>query len=509
MYHGRDFDPEEALPTTAPALRQDLGLDLILEAMAGGDELLLKVARACLLRGLQSTQEIAYRQSVLADCLAQSRTVREMYALAGEAIERERRIWGYMRHPEGLLHRSLDVLTIFLEILTRLRRIAERSAPRFHSEGFTRLFAMLIEELDDHYLGRVQDQLERLKFRSGLRMSARLGEGNKATDYVLHVPPRRRGFLEQIGDWLEDLSAPRKASYVYEIAERDEAGFRALGEIRDHGAAIVAARLGQSAQHVLSFFSMLRVELGFYVGCLNLRDQLAARGAPTVIPDALPGESLLRARGLYDVSLRLGTAEKVVGNDVSADRKRLIIITGANRGGKTTFLRSRGQAQLMMQCGMFVAADEFYASLCSAVFTHFKREEDSGMNSGKLDEELSRMSGIVDQVRPNGLVLLNESFSATNEREGSEIARQVVTALLESGVNVCCVTHLFDLAESYYHRAMDAALFLRAERLPDGERTFRLLEGEPLTTSYGADLYRRIFGAAVEDREALGAEAPG
>jgi len=505
MHPDRDFDPNATLPPTAVALREDLGLDVIFEAMGGKDELLLAVARAALLTGLQGTKEIAYRQRILADCMAHPAIVRQIYAIAGEAIERERKIWGWTlkRHPEGLLHRSLEVLEIFLELLTQLRRIAERNVQRFRSEGFTRLFVMLVEELDDEYLDGVRDHLARLKFPYGIRMSAQLGEANQATDYVLQVPGARRSFLEKVGSWIEELSAPRRASYVYEIAERDEAGFQALEAIRDRGVAIVAARLGQSADHVLNFFAMLRVELGFYVGCLNLRDRLTAKGVPTVVPDALPAsESMLRARGLYDVSLGLSAAESVVGNDLKADHKRLVMVTGANRGGKTTFLRSRGQAQLMMQCGMFVAAQEFRASLCSAVFTHFKREEDSQMRSGKLDEELSRMSAIVDHVRANGLVLLNESFASTNEREGSEIARQVVGALLEGGVEVCYVTHLFDLAEAFYRANMQTALFLRAERLSDGRRTFKLLEGAPLTTSYGADLYRRIFGMPVEDEDA-------
>jgi len=60
--------------------------------------------------------------------------------------------------------------------------------------------------------------------------------------------------------------------------------------------------------------------------------------------------------------------------------------TGANRGGKSTLLRSVGLAQLMMQCGMFVAASWLRSSVCDSVFTHFRREEDAEMKSGKLDE---------------------------------------------------------------------------------------------------------------------------
>ena len=90
-------------------------------------------------------------------------------------------------------------------------------------------------------------------------------------------------------------------------------------------------------------------------------------------------------------------------------------------------------------------------------------------------------------------MLMNESFASTNEREGSEIARQIVEALLGAGVRVAYVTHMYDLAHSFYREHLPNALFLRAERLAKGERTFRLLEGEPLPTSYGRDLYRRIL----------------
>jgi DNA mismatch repair ATPase MutS len=145
---------------------------------------------------------------------------------------------------------------------------------------------------------------------------------------------------------------------------------------------------------------------------------------------------------------------------------------------------------------MFVGARSLRASVVDGVFTHFKREEDATMESGRLDEELSRMSEIVDAIAPNSLLLCNESFAATNEREGSEIARQVVRALLDSGVVVFFVTHLFDLADGFYQQELATALFLRAERQPDGRRTFRLVKGEPLPTSYGEDSYRRVFGAA-------------
>lgn len=116
------------------------------------------------------------------------------------------------------------------------------------------------------------------------------------------------------------------------------------------------------------------------------------------------------------------------------------------------------------------------------------------MKSGKLDEELKRMSDIVDNLTSNPLLLFNESFAATNKREGSEIAGQIVSALLEKGIKIFFVTHLYEFAHVFYRKGMPDAIFLRAERQADGQRTFKLVEGKPLQTSFGVDAYKAIFG---------------
>ena len=274
----------------------------------------------------------------------------------------------------------------------------------------------------------------------------------------------------------------------------NDRGARALSELTNRGIHLAANALAQSCDHILSFFTMLRTELALYMGCLNLHGQLSQLEEPICLP--LPGtlsERKRRCRGLYDVCLALRMSQKVVGNDIDADQKDLVIITGANQGGKSTFLRSIGLSQLMMQCGMFAPAEFFSANICDSLFTHYKREEDTSMTSGKFDEELSRMSDIADHITPNSMVLFNESFAATNGREGAEIARQIVSALLEKQIEVSFVTHSYEFAHGIYEKQMGNALFLRAERQPDGRRTFKLIEGEPLQTSYGADLLSKDF----------------
>ena len=102
-----------------------------------------------------------------------------------------------------------------------------------------------------------------------------------------------------------------------------------------------------------------------------------------------------------------------------------------------------------------------------------------------------------DRLTPNSLVLLNESLAATNEREGAEIDGSIVRALVETGIKVFFVTHTFELAHRFHLQGRDDTLFLRAERQPDGTRTFRMLEAEPLSTSFGQDLYAQIFVEAA------------
>jgi hypothetical protein len=497
MYRDRDLDLKATLPSNQAGLIQDLDLETLFSAMSNRDMYIFDLAKRAVMDSLYEQDAIRYRQQILADCLNQPNMAREMYAIAVESLEREKKVWGGIagRYPEGLLHRSVEVLRIFLGQLRKLRLIAEKKAHTCRSEGLMTFFAMVVEELDDDYLGSIEDHLRQLAFRYGLRMNGRLGKGNKGTHYVLsRSRVAKRTWMERLRVWCKRLLARERSGYVYQIADRDEGGFRALTELRDRGVSLVASALAQSTDHILSFFGMLRLELGFYIGCLNLRDQLARKGASTCFPE--PSSSAFSGTGLYDVCLRLRNEGVVITNDLQADDKLLVMITGANRGGKSTFLRAIGLAQLMMQCGMFVPAEAMHIKICDGVFTHFKREEDAAMQSGKLDEELARMDEIIGHLNPNSVLLCNESFASTNEREGSEIAGHIVRALLDTGIRVYYVTHLFSLAQGLFQEQRDHALFLRADRLGDGRRTFRIVEGAPLPTSYGEDLYRRIFAGA-------------
>ena len=490
MYRDQDFLLSGDLPWGSDTLIEDLELNTLFSAMCAGDAFLLDVARKAVMTSLHDPEQIIYRQDVLRDCMANATTVRVLYGIAMEAIEIEKKSYfGFFnRYPAAILNSARELMQAFIAVLVKLREVADHAASDFRSEGFTDFFSMIQRELGDDYFETLKEHLKELQFRHGTLISAGLGKGNKGISYVLRKPN------ELDRNLLKRLFQRRPRSLTFQIAERDEAGARALSELHARGINLVADAVAQSADHVLSFFRMLRTELGFYMGCLNLGNVLDAKGQRVCYPQPAPvTERRHTFAGLYDICLSLRLQTAIVPNGIDADGADLVVITGANEGGKSTFLRSIGLAQMMMQAGMTVGAETFQANVCESQFAHYKREEDASMTSGKFDEELVRMNEIADHVRPNSIVLFNESFASTNEREGSEVARQIVLALLERHVKVFFVTHMYEFAHGLYETMKTGAVFLRAERREGGERTFRVSPGEPLETSYGEDLYQQIF----------------
>ena len=163
--------------------------------------------------------------------------------------------------------------------LRELRQIADDHAGKFRSDGLRTLFATVHRELDDEYFEEIDDHLRRLRFRGGVLISAQLGRDNSGTGFVLRAPEQaRRG-------WTERLGIGPRTTYSFAISPRDEAGGQILTDLTNRGINQVANAAAQSADHIGSYFTMLRAELGFYVGCLNLADRLKAKGVPLTAPD--------------------------------------------------------------------------------------------------------------------------------------------------------------------------------------------------------------------------------
>jgi MutS domain V len=493
LFADEDFNFWAAPVPSEEALVQDLELDRVFAAMARADPYIDKVVRQVVPHGLCSPSAIRYRQDVLRDFIMNPELATELYAVCVRSVEERKGNWGIWgrssTNPTSILSGSVRELEMYVRMLKELKSIVETHATKVRSQGLKGLVSSLQENLTDEYFATIEDHLQRLRFREGVLMSAVLGPDLSGRDFVLRRPTSAKA------TWRQKLGIGPKDGYSFTVPPRDEAASQAIENLRSRGVNQVANAVARSSEHVQSYFTVLQSELAFYLGCLNLRSALSEKGVALCFPDPSPTTPLeLHAVQLRDPSLALQSTDTVFGNDVRADGKPLIIVTGANSGGKSTFLRSLGLAQVFMQCGSLVAAESFGASTRHGVFIHFIREEDPSMTHGRLDDELARMSQIIDTIRSGALLLCNESFASTNEREGSEIGRQVVRALLDVGVRVVYVTHQYDFAESFHtSQIRSAVLFLAAERDEDGARNFKVAEHEPQPTSYGADLYTKVF----------------
>ena len=480
MFENRAFSVDRETDEHRRNLTVDLELEQIISAMSGGDPENGNICRSVLLTPLTDPAAIRYRQAVLSDCLRIPEMVNRLDAVCLEAEEKRRRMWCWLRSRRisASFSSALELLEIELSALKKLRDTADEYEAGVRSSGFRRLFSMLQTVFSDAFFTDVCRLTGELSPQGGTLISARFGDALQGVSYVLRKKDHR--------PW---LFAPS-----FTLPEQDDAGAEDLLVRRERAIADSADFLIQSAENLSGFLAGLREELVFYLGAVRLFDRLCQINVPVCMPEIEPADSDIRSwKNLCDGSLALLENKTVIGNDRKESACRLWMITGANQGGKTTFLRSMGQAQLMAQCGMFVCAEEMKLPVRRGVFTHFPREEDGAMKQGRLDEELSRFSRMADQLCGRAVVLLNESCASADERAGSELLTEITRAFLDREIEVFSVTHLDRYARRFADREKTA--FLRAERLENGERSYRIVGGLPGRSAFAGDIDRKIFGA--------------
>lgn len=232
----------------------------------------------------------------------------------------------------------------------------------------------------------------------------------------------------------------------------------------------------------------------FLAGCAKLYQ----RGMECGMYFCMPSQEKSQARKLYELALALQSLETPIHNTVDLTKYQGIVVTGANQGGKSTFLRSLGIAQVLCQAGMFVPAKAFPLRAYEDVFTHFTRREDATMNMGKFEEELKRMEEILRGAVNNTLILLNESFATTTEVTAFQIAMDLAHVCMEHGVTIWMVTHITKFAKELYREKRPEILFLSAGRQAEDEIRFMMYEKTPGDTSYGLELYEQMIEGTVE-----------
>ena len=215
----------------------------------------------------------------------------------------------------------------------------------------------------------------------------------------------------------------------------------------------------------------------------------------TLIPS---GKVRMKAKGFYNMRLSCAV-DQIVDNDLDFDcEKNLYILTGANRGGKTTVTQAIGLLHVLAQGGIFVPAKEFSFTPVDCIFTHYPADEDKTLDFGRLGEECNRFRELFGQCTENSLLLLNETFSTTSFEEGFFIAKDAVRAILKKGTRCIYNTHMHKLAQDLdslnEESAKEGATYRAASlvALSDGgQRSFKVKVAPPQGMSYAQDIARK------------------
>ncbi len=213
--------------------------------------------------------------------------------------------------------------------------------------------------------------------------------------------------------------------------------------------------------------------------------------------------ALMQARGFYNLKLAVsGSAmEDIITNDLDFDKEHTVyILTGANRGGKTTITQAVGIMYVLAQGGIFVPATSFSYKPVDCIYTHFPADEDKTLDLGRLGEECIRFKESYNACTKDSLYLLNESFSTTSFEEGYYIAKDSVRALLKKSVRTIYNTHMHKLGadvDELNKEDTDAkASSLRAIN-EEGKRSFKVEVAPPDGMSYARDIAEK-YGVTYE-----------
>lgn len=240
-------------------------------------------------------------------------------------------------------------------------------------------------------------------------------------------------------------------------------------------------------------------ELTFIHGILQFTLQAKSKGIPYSFP-ALSDKKCIDFKNVYDITLLKKEGTVIVPNDVSfTEAEPFYYLTGANGGGKTTYIRAVGVASLLFLAGAPVFCEGGEGGLLDGVFTHFPRDE-RFEGSGRFFDEKKRVDAILEKENGNSLILLNETFATTGEEKAVECTSELARRLYKSGSFGLYITHQHDISENEI-----PFLGVMIDETDRNRRTYRIEKRRLPPRSFARDILEKygLTRAALRERYAL------
>ncbi|MEM0129107.1 MAG: DNA mismatch repair protein MutS [Thermoplasmata archaeon] len=503
-------DPSRMPAPADPEVLRDLGLDPVFEALAKGREEhdLLPLFRT----PPTDPAETAYRQGVFRDLLAGGPVLEAVRALAA-ALARVREALGRSRtlhHPIPRERWHVEAAAEYCGGIARFVEAIDRAGPR--SEGLVGLAAALRAHLEDPSFRRLAEETDALRSElDGVAYTVRIRE--------TRVEVRRPGDEPDLAD--------RLAATFGRFARANSGGrafsFRRWDDLSPVEEAIVErvarlypetfARMREFAARHREFpdpmVARIDRELAFYLAYLGLADRLAGQGIPFCLPAIEEEGRAMDVRGAVDLALaaplaaaparpggiRPAPGRAIVPNDVLlTGPERVLIVTGPNNGGKTTFARMVGQLHYLARLGVPVPASSARLFRSDRVFTHFARGEAAAEMRGRLMDELVRIRAILSAATDRSVLVLNETFASATVRDAEALGRRVLERIRRLGAVGVSVTFLDELST-----LGPETVSVVAEVAPDDPaiRTFRLTRRPADGRAYALAVARK-YGLTYE-----------
>jgi DNA mismatch repair protein MutS len=163
-------------------------------------------------------------------------------------------------------------------------------------------------------------------------------------------------------------------------------------------------------------------------------------------------EQIIISHGRHPVVEKVLGPGRFVPNDLEMDleQKRVMILTGPNMAGKSTYMRQIAQIVLLAQVGSFVPAQAARIGLVDRIFTRVGASDDLSSGQSTFMVEMNEMAQILQHATPRSLLILDEIGRGTSTYDGLSIAWAVIEYVLDRQ-NLGCRT----LFATHYHELVD------------------------------------------------------